>query len=390
MKILHVFLFFSVKHGGGTVDLIYKLARAQTRRGHEVTIYTGDYKFDKEYADFLEGVKVVPFKSWLNFGFYLMPSMVKEAKRKLQNFDIIHLHCYRSFQNMVIHHYAQKYGIPYVVDAHGSVPIYSRKRRIKQLFDFTVGFRILRDASRCIGETEVGVNEYKEYDVNPDKIVLLPPPYSTEEFSQLPPHGQFRHQFNIKEKHIVLFVGRINRIKGVDFLVESFYDLTQCRNDVILVMVGSDDGYKSILEDLINKLNLSNKVLFTGFVSEEEKLSALVDANVFVQVSRHEQGAWAPIEAVLCNTPVIVSSHTGAGEDVRKMGAGYLVEFGNQKELCDIIQKILDNPAEAAAKTQKAKSYIEANLSMAKRVVEYEELYAKCIEENKLAVSRGK
>ena len=390
MKILHVYLFFSLKHAGGTVDLIYKLARAQTRSGHEVTIYTGDYKFDKEYADSLEGVKVVPFRSWLNFGFYLMPDMVKKVKRKLQGFDIIHLHCYRSFQNMVIHHYAQKYGIPYVVDAHGSVPRYSRKRRIKQLFDFTFGYRILRDASRCIGETEVGVNEYKEYDVNPDKIVLLPPPYSTEEFSQLPPHGQFRHQFNIKEKHIVLFVGRINRIKGVDFLVESFYDLTQCRNDVILVMVGSDDGYKSTLEDLINKLNLSNKVLFTGFVSEEEKLSALVDANVFVQVSRHEQGAWAPIEAVLCNTPIIVSRDTGAGEDVKKIDAGYLVEFGNKKELCDIIRKILDDPAEAATKTQKAKDYIETHLSMAKRVVEYEELYAKCIEESKLNVVHRK
>lgn len=384
MNILHVFLFFSLKHAGGTANLIYKIARAQMRRGHEVTIYTGDYKLDQQYVDSLEGVKVVPFRSWLNVGFYLMPGMVKEVKRKLQDFDIIHIHCYRSFQNIVIHHYAEKYGIPYVLDGHGSVPRHTRKRRIKQLFDIIFGSRILRDARKVLAETEVGINEYKEFGINQDKIILLPPPFSTEEFSRLPPFGHFRYKYNIKEQHIILFLGRIHWIKGIDFLVESFYELTHHRNDVILVIVGTDDGYKSTLEDLIDKLNLSSKVLFTGFLSESEKLSALVDATVLVQTSRYEQSSGVPFEAILCNTPIIVSKHTGIGEVVRKIDAGYIVEFGNKKELYDIIQKILDNPVEAASKNQKAKDYIETNLSMTRRIVEYEELYAKCIEENKL------
>ena len=308
-----------------------------------------------------------------------MPGMVPETKRKLKDFDIIHLHCFRSFQNIVIHHYAKKYGIPYVLDTHGSLPRTHGDRGFKWLlrwlFDVTFGSRILRDASEVVAETQVGISEYKAFGVNQDKIVLIPPPFATEKFSQLPSSGLFRQKYNIKDKPIVLFLGRIHWIKGLDFLVESFYELAKSRSDVILVIVGNDDGYKSTLDKLIKELDLSDNVLFTGFLDGVAKLSALVDANVVVQTSVYEQGAWAPFEAVLCNTPIIVSSNSGAGEDVKKIDAGYLVEYGNKSELRDIMRYVLDNRAEAQEKTQKAKEYIKSNLSLDKGIEKYEKLY---------------
>ena len=373
--------------GGGTPVVIYNLSRALAQRGHEVVIYTSDFKLDQEYVDSLQGIKVYPFHCWSNLAqFYLTPGMVGEVKRRLKGFDIIHLHCFRSFQNIVIHHYARKYNIPYILDAHGSLPRkYERlepKCFLKWLFDVTFGYRILRDASLVIAETEMGVNEYKQLGVNQDKIVMFPTPFDTEEFSQLPPLGLFKQKYNIKEKHIIMFLGRIHWIKGLDFLVESFYQLAQYRSDVILAIVGNDDGYKSTLDRLIDKLGLSDGVLFTGFLGGKEKLSALVDADVVVQTSIYEQGAGAPFEAILCGTPIIVSSNSGSGENVKKIDAGYLVEYGNKNELRDIIQNILDNPAEAASKTQRAKEYIKSNLSLDKGAEKYEQLYATCIAAN--------
>lgn len=383
MKILQTFDFFSPL-AGGTATLVYSLSKALAKRGHEVTIYTTDYKLDKAYIHSLEGVgvEVHPF----HIGFRLerllvTPDMVLEAKRRLKDFDIIHIHSSRGFQNVVLHHYAKKYGIPYVMDAHGSAP--RRSNKLKWLFDVVFGSRIFRDASKCIGETEVGVSEYDEFGVKQDKIVLLRLPFDTGEFSLLPPPGLFKRRYNLEGKQIILFLGRIHRLKGIDFLVKAFHRLTQFRNDVILAIVGPDYGYKPTLEELIGRLNLSDKVLFTGFLCGEEKLSALVDANIVVQTSRYEQGAGVVFEAVLCNTPIIASGNSGAGEDVKTIDAGYLVEFGNMDELRDKMQYILDNPEEAKAKTKKAKQYIETNLSMSKKVTEYEELYAKCIEENK-------
>jgi len=385
MKILQVFDIFS-PHTNGTVKVLYQLSKALMLRGHEVTVYTSDFKFDQKYANSLQRAIVYPFHLMFNLSaLYLTPSIVGEAKKKLKEFDSIHLHCYRSFQNIVIHHYAKKYGVPYVVDAHGSTRRMAGGKRdhkwlLKWLFDIAFGYRILGDASRVIAQNEVAVREYREAGVDQDKITLLSLPFDIEKFSHLPPPGQFRHKFNIKEKHIILFLGRIHWIKGLDFLVRSFYDLAQCRSDVILAIVGPDDGYKSILDKLIDKLSLSERVLFTGFLDGEEKLSALVDATVLVQPSRYEQASWVPFEAILCNTPIIVSKNTGAGEDVSKIDAGYLVEYGNKNELINTIQKILDNPAEAASKTQKAKNYIITNLSLEKQAEEYEKLYLNCIE----------
>ena len=226
MKILQLFDFFS-PHGGGTVDLVYKLSRALAQKGHEVVIYTSDFKLDQGYIDSLPEVRVYPFRCVSSLAtFYLIPGMVGEVRERLKDFDIIHLHCARSFQNIVVHHYASKYGVPYVLDTHGSLPRThgesSFKWLLRWLFDVAFGHRLLRDASKVIAETEVGVNEYKQFGVNQDKIALIPPPFPIEEFSQLPPLGLFRQKYNIKDKHIIMFLGRIHWIKGLGFLVESF------------------------------------------------------------------------------------------------------------------------------------------------------------------------
>ncbi len=154
MKILQLFAFFSLPHGGGTVDLVYKLSRALAQRGHEVTIYTSDFELDRAYIDSLQGIEVYPFRCVSSLaGFYLMPGMVGQVRKRLQDFDIIHLHCFRSFQNTVIHHYAKKYGIPYVLDTHGSLPRTTGGKRgvkwlLRWLFDIAFGYRILEDASK--------------------------------------------------------------------------------------------------------------------------------------------------------------------------------------------------------------------------------------------------
>lgn len=392
MRILQALNMFSLPHGGGTVDVVYKLSRALMQRGHDVIIYTSDFEIDQEYINSIGGVKVCPFHSWFKLPgvqFYLTPGMILEGKEDLKEIRIIHMHCYRSLQNVILYYFAKKYDTPYIIDAHGSIPRMHDpildKRRLKWLlrwlFDVTIGCKILKNASKCVAETFVGIREYKELGVSPNNIVLITPPFAVDDFSHLPPRGLFRSKYNIKETHIVMFLGRINWIKGIDFLVESFYELTNYWEDVILVIVGSDDGYKSTLEELINKLDLSSRVLFTGFLGGDDKLSALVDADVVVQTSRYEQGAWAPFEAILCNTPIIVSSNSGAGEDVRKIDAGRLVEWGNKKELKDAMQEILGDPTEAIIKTRKAKEYIINNLSMEKNVEIFEMLYMDCIKE---------
>ncbi|MFC1920708.1 glycosyltransferase [Chloroflexota bacterium] len=395
MKILQTFVVFSPS-GGGTVDLLYKISKALADRGHEVEIYTGDHQWEQDYVDSLPEVNVRPFHDIANFGsLYLTPGMAKEVNRQIHNFDIVHLHCMRSFQNIIFHHYCIKYDIPYVLDTHGSLPRkvvgeFRLKWLFRWLFDVAFGSRILRDASRVVAETELGVNEYREFGISDDMIALIPPPFAVEEFSALPPPGLFRKKYKLEDKKLVTFLGRIHQIKGLDFLVKSFYELTKTRDDSVLVIVGNDDGYKPTLDSMINSMGISDRILFTGFLGGDDKLSALVDSDVVVQTSVYEQGAWAPIEAVLCGTPIIVTAHTGAGEDVKRLDAGYLVEYDNITRMAQLITKVFDEPAEARNKAEKAAKYVRENMSMAKRIVEYENLYRECIKESKQPVRSKK
>ncbi len=374
MKILQVFDIFSPQHGGGTVDVIRKLSEGLTQKGHDVTICTSDYKLDNEYIKSLDGVNVFSLPILLSYsGLYLMPSA---NKFDVSQFNVIHLHCYRSFLNVAICHSARKYKIPYIIDAHGStVKMGGLKQTLKSLYDEAFGYKDLAYSSRAVAETEVGVSEYLRLNVPSNKIVIIHAPFDIQEFENLPQRGIFRQKYNIKEKYIVLFIGRINKIKGLEFLVNAFLELRLQDIDVRLVFVGTDDGYKDKLERLINIHALQFNVTFTGQLSDDDKLSALVDADVLVQPSLYEAGARPSFEAILCGIPTIVTRNTGAGEDIEKIDAGYLVHYGNVPELSQMIKHVLYNEREAQFKTQKAKAYIKNNLSLETIVDKYENLY---------------
>lgn len=379
MKVLHAYVFFSIKHAGGTSDLMYKIAKAQKKAGLSPVILSGDYKFDYELADSLKGVDFVICRSFFDaLGFSIMPSLIWKLFALRKDIDVVHMHVYRTFQNVILYMFCKLYSIPYVMDAHGAVPYHKNKRLTKRLFDLIIGKRILRDAKHLVAETVVGRKEYTTLMPNliADDIVVLSPPFDTDEFLSPPEPGLFRRKYGIADNlKVVMFLGRIHYIKGNDFLIKGFAEALKLRSDIYLVLVGPDDGHMTECKNLVDELDISESVLFTGFLGGEHKNSALVDADIVVQLSRFEQGAWAPLEGVLCKTPIIVTSSTGTGEDVKRLKAGYLVDFDDNKMLSDTIIEIIENTEEAQALTNNARDFIIENLSMNARVGEYTALY---------------
>ena len=131
---------------GGSVKSVYNLSKELAKNGHDVTIITTDFKFDKEYAKSIEKerVTVIPFHCVTNIGFFLIsPSIKKWLKENIKNFDIVHMHNFRSYQNNVVYRYAKKYNIPFICQAHGSVLPFFSKVSFKKIFDLVWGKKIL-------------------------------------------------------------------------------------------------------------------------------------------------------------------------------------------------------------------------------------------------------
>jgi len=379
MKILHAFPFFSIKFAGGTSDLMYKLVKAQKKVGLNPVISCGDYRYDEVLAETAKGVSFSVEKSWFDrAGFSIMFNLSSRLEKELIEIDIVHMHVFRTFQNVILYKFCVKYNIPYVIDAHGAVPYAKNKRLLKWFFDFLIGRKMLREASYVIAETEVGVKEYLavEPSIRLSRLKILSPPFDVDEFKELPVTGNFRKTIGLNSTDpIICFLGRLHYIKGNDFLIRGFVELLHKEPNAKLVFVGGDDGHEQKLRSLVGSLKITQNVVFAGFMSGHQKNEALIDSSIVAQMSRKEAGAWAPFEAVLCGTPIIVTEHTGSGLDVKNIDAGETVELDNVESLGEKLFEILNNYDLAKSRTLKAKEYIEEHLSFNGRIHEYTDLY---------------
>lgn len=375
MKILQVIQFFTPGRGG-SVAVPYYLSKYLADRNHEITILTTDFEFDKEYANSLEqkSINVIAFHSIVDVKlFSYSPSMKKWLNNNVKNFDVIHLHNFRSYQNKIVHYYAKKYGVPYILQAHGDIPVTIEKHSLKKLFDLVWGKKILFDATKVVALNETEKEDYKKMDVDEDKIEIIPNGIDLSEYNNLPENGRFRKKFGIKdEEKIFLYLGRIHQIKGIDLLINTFADLTKKLDDLRLVIVGQDDGYLATVMKQIDDLNIGNRVLVTGPLYGNNKLEAYVDADVYVLPSRYETFPLTVLEACACGVPVIVTNKCGIADSVEKFG--YVVEY-DKSQLTDAILDLLGRDEIQLGLGEKGKKLMKDEFNWDKIVKKFENVY---------------
>jgi glycosyltransferase involved in cell wall biosynthesis len=195
----------------------------------------------------------------------------------------------------------------------------------------------------------------------PDNIRVIYNGMDLESFKNIPPYGKFKNKYSINGK-MILYVGRLHKTKGIDFLINSFSRVVNDINDSTLIIAGADDGYKSTLEKLIEQLNIKTKVKFIGFIDEENKICAYADADLFVHTVTYMGGVGiSPLEAILCGTPIIVTDE--CGEIIKEAGGGYIVRYGDMEDLGSKMKCILRNREIARKKVENVKNYINTNLS---------------------------
>ncbi len=387
MRILQVTsCFYPAWAYGGPVAVAFHLSKELARRGHEVVVYTTDTidRNTRQRTKYLEidGVKVYYFRNISNKlasrNLFCAPGMLFQLKKEIRHFDIVHLQDYRSFQNIVVHHYAKKYGVPYVLQAHGSLSRTAGKRRLKKLYDSSWGYRLLRDAYKVVALTETESEQYKSMGVSKGRIEIVSNGIDLSEFENLPKRGEFRekHGLNNNQK-IILYLGRIHQTKGIDLLVKTFARLAENLNEAKLVIVGPDDGYLPALKALIKESKIEEKVLLTGSLYGGERLGAFVDADVFVTPSFLGFPVTF-IEACATGTP-IVTTKNGDNLDWIHNQVGYVTEY-DENQLAPALAKILNNTDIAKLFQEKGQKITKERFNWSEIAKQVEGLYLECLQ----------
>lgn len=364
--------------GGGETTSAYNLARSLTARGHSVTTFTSSYGRKESNIEDEHGLAIVESPCLANLsGLLYTPEMRKKLEETAQTIDIFELNSFRTYQNIVATRFARQHGTPYVLRAHGSLPRLG-KSVPKWIFDITYGNRILSNSSSLVAVTRTEADQYDAFGAEPSKVSVIPNGVELARFSNLPARGEFASKFKVDSgTRIILFLGRVHWIKGIDTLLKSYRRLTKNKsdNDALLVIAGPDDGYLRDAQLLARRLGIGDKVLFCGLLNFKEKLAAIVDSAVVVLPSYYETFPNVVLESYACSRPVIASRVQGMEEIVIDGQTGVLFSAGNVEQITDGISRMLKDVEWVNAMGKRARELVEREYDQSKLILRTEAIY---------------
>ena len=290
-----------------------------------------------------------------------IPEFVEGIKRfaaeKGIEYDIIHSHYWMS--GLAAEELSDAWGGTPVV--HMFHTLGEMKNRVARSEDERAGEdrlngerQVLRRADRIVVATMAELTQLRFlYRADSRKMVIIPPGVDTCHFYPIPA-DEAKQYIGLKpENRMVLFVGRIEPLKGVDTLIHamSCLGLQGARQPVHLAIIGGDVNVK--LEDmseemirlqkLCDDLCMGGMVVFLGKRGQDTLPYYYSAAEVVVMPSLYESFGMVALEAMACGVPVIASEVGGLGYLVQNGITGYTIPDSDPKALCDKLAELLRN-----------------------------------------------
>lgn len=199
-------------------------------------------------------------------------------------------------------------------------------------------------ADRIVAVSEATKNALiKQYDIAEQKITVIHNAVDTSRF----------HRLDIpKIPHSLLYIGRIDKRKGIEFLIRSMPLVRERIPDIKLLVGGKGSSLKS-MKTLVGRLKLERNVQFLGFVPDDQLNTLYNQAHCIVVPSIFEGFGITVIEALATGTRVVGTDTDGIREILRDEDYGRVVPYGNNRTLADAIVAELGRPEGVGVLRQK-------------------------------------
>ena len=331
-------------HIGGVETHVQELAKYMVDRGEDVTVLTSRYSRHQPRIERREGVKVRRVSTlFLTFRTPFMPAVHKEILKG--DWDIVHSHTPPPFTAYFACTAANTKGIPHVLTYHcdDEIPVPALGPVIVALYRESLGRYTLSHSDRVVTSTPSYARTSRlAWRYEPEVIGAA---VDVQRFSPMVDGTKVRSQLGIppaEEAHMVLYVGRLEPHKGVEFLLEA---VPMLRPSAHVVIVGRGP-WREALEDSAKRLDVANRVTFAGAVPWPELPQYHRASDIFVlpSISRLEAFGIVGLEAMSSQKPVILSDIPGVRDVIEDGKEGLLSRPTDPKDIAEKVNTLIDDP----------------------------------------------
>lgn len=352
---------FYAPHIGGIERVVQQLAEGSEKEfDHHVlaTVPSG-----RGSEDFINGIPVTRTSSLGTIlSVPLSPSYLLRLRQRARQVDIVHYHLPNPLA--VVSHYLSGISKPFVVTYHSDIV---KQQTALRLYEPLL-LQFLDSAERIV-TTSPNLLEHSAYlSMFEDKCTVVPLSVDLNTVDLDVECG------DTPDEQVVLFVGRLNYYKGVEHLIDAFADLDSSAS---LLIVG-DGERREELEKRVEKLNMSDRVLFLGHVSDSRLQSLYNVADIFALPSVEPSEAFGivQLEAMAHETPVVNTSLESGVPWVSVEGeTGLTVPPRDSNSLATAIDRLLSDDERRRRLGVNARKRVETKFSEERMISQMEDVY---------------
>lgn len=345
------------KDTGGMNVYVLQLARELARRGNKVDVYTRYHDpRDPQIVELSEGARVIHLKAGPYFKakeslYEYIPEFLGNLASFQQtegiDYDLVHSHYWLSGRIGII--LRERWDVPHVATFHtlAKTKLMARAGEKESELRSSTEKRVADDADAILVSTQQEKQDLARfYQTRPHKVRVIPAGVDLELFRPVN-MTRARQVLGLTEKRVILYVGRLEPLKGVDILIEAVALLEGAANTRLLIVGGTQgqDGEMRRLKSLTVQLGIEGRVTFTGAVNQNELPNYYSAADVFVLPSYYESFGLVALESMACGTPVVASRVGGLKTFVKDGEAGYLIPWRCPEPFAQRLDMLLANPA---------------------------------------------
>jgi D-inositol-3-phosphate glycosyltransferase len=293
------------------------------------------------------------------------------AEKDIQ-YDLIHSHYWMS--GLAAESLSNAWRVPFVNMFHTLGEMKNRIARSEEEREGSYRIdgekRVIANADRIIAATQAEQTQLQFlYKADRRKITIIPPGVDTSHFYPIPMDEARQYIGADADKKLVLFVGRIEPLKGLETLIRAIaWHRTFSPGQVTLAIIGGDPDVSpqemtaemARIQQLCDDLCMGRMVVFLGKRAQDTLPYYYSAADVLVMPSHYESFGMVALEAMACGTPVIASQVGGLAFLIKDGETGFHVPDQDPKALCEKLMILLSDPQQRERMGLRAAEYARA------------------------------